>query len=185
MLREPTLRKTTPCSLGVGRVPAAVRRAQPEPGFSQHRNLGEGPHLSLNLSGTPRWTPSTREHVRAGSVSRVTPSQAKEPLRTALIFIDWFLKNIIVLELLGRVLFLLHRFIYRGRWVGSVCCRPAGLCAARAPRVPDSAFACDTAATVPAHGRAGRGGAPGNAWRPGGGTLPQSLRVRGRRAVGV
>lgn len=93
------------------------------------------------------------------------------------IFIDWFLKNIIVLELLGRVLFLLHRFIYRGRWVGSVCCRPAGLCAARAPRVPDSAFACDTAATVPAHGRAGRGGAPGNAWRPGGGTLPQSLRV--------
>lgn len=102
--------------------------------------------------------------------------------KDALILIDWLLKNIIVLELLGRALLLLHRFIYRGRWVGSVCCRPAGLCAARTPGVPDSAFACDTAAAVPAHGR---GGAPGNAWRPGRGTLLRSLRERGRRAVGV
>lgn len=63
-----------------------------------------------------------------------------------------------MLELLGQALFLLHRIIYRGRWVGSVCCSLRGwvMFCPGSPRVPDSPPACHAAAARPST-QAGRG----------------------------
>ena len=127
--------------------------------------------------------PGTNDRAWSAFALRGPPTQSEGACRGSpcLHLFTLLFENITVLELLGQVLSLLHRFIYRGRWVGSVCCSPRGwvMFCPGSPRVPDSAAPAtrDAAAAVPAPRP---GGASGDAYRLGRGPLGRPAAARQR-----